>query len=165
MKESLDFYRILLLLSNIQNKRKRWLTMIGVICGEKGSGKTKKMLELANNAMLTSKGEIVFLDVKDKTAFDLHRNIRFVNVKEFFVNSREKFYGFINGLIAGNYDIDEIYVDNLLNIIKTDIYDLEFFLNDLKEISEKYQVNFIFSANCEKNEIPTHIENYVIALT
>jgi hypothetical protein len=139
--------------------------MISVICGEKGSGKTKKMLELANSAMLTAKGEIVFLDVREKTVFDLHRNIRFVNVKEFSVNSRERLYGFINGLIAGNYDIDEIYVDNLLSIVRTDINNLETFLNDLKEIGEKYQVHFIFSANCEKNEMPDFIENHVIALT
>lgn len=138
--------------------------MISVICGRKGSGKTKKMLELANNAVLTAKGEIVFLDLKDKTVFDLHRNIRFVNVKEFSINNRDKFYGFINGLIAGNYDIDEIYVDNLLNIINMDIYDLEFFLNDLKEIGEKFQVHFVFSANCEENEVPTFIEDYVVAL-
>lgn len=139
--------------------------MISIVCGKKGSGKTKKLLEMANNSVVTAKGEIVFVDLKEKSIYDLNRNIRFINVKEFSINNSESFFGFVNGLIAENYDIDEIYVDNLLNIINTDLHDLELFLNNLKKIGEKFQVNFIFCANCDEDEIPAFINDYVVALT
>jgi energy-coupling factor transporter ATP-binding protein EcfA2 len=139
--------------------------MISIVCGKKGSGKTKKLLEMANNSVVTAKGEIVFVDLKEKSIYDLNRNIRFINVKEFSINNSDSFYGFVNGLIAENYDIDEIYVDNLLNIINTNLHDLELFLNNLRKIGEKFQVNFVLSANCEEDEVPSFINDYIVALT
>lgn len=135
--------------------------MIKFICGKKGSGKTKKMLELANDSIKTAKGQIVFMDKKEISVIDLHRDIRPVNAREFFIKDLKTFSGFINGLIAGNYDIEEIYVDNLLNITGVALNDLENFLDNLKLIEEKYQVNFIFSANCEE-EPPQFINNYMV---
>ena len=134
--------------------------MISIVCGKKGSGKTKKLLEMANNSIVTAKGEIVFVDLKTKYIRELDRNIRFINVKEFSVNSLERFFGFLNGLIAGNYDIDEIYVDNLLNIININLHDLETFLNNLKKIGEMFQVNFIFATNLEEEEVPVFMNDY-----
>ncbi len=138
--------------------------MISIVCGKKGSGKTKKMIELANEAVKTAKGEIVFVDVKQRSAFNLHRDIRFVNVNEFSIRGRDKFLGFMNGLIAENYDIDEIYVDNLLDITNTNIYDLELAFKDLEKIGEKYQVHFVFSTNCDGNHLPDFIEKNIMAM-
>lgn len=138
--------------------------MISIVCGKKGSGKTKKMIELANEAVKTAKGEIVFVDVKQRSAFNLHRDIRFVNVNEFSIRGRDKFWGFMNGLIAENYDINEIYVDNLLDITNTNIYDLELAFKDLEKIGEKYQVHFVFSTNCDENHLPDFIGKNIMAM-
>lgn len=138
--------------------------MIRIVCGKKGSGKTKKMIELANEAIKTAKGEIVFIDVKQRSAFNLHRNIRFVNVNEFSIKGWDKFLGFINGLIAENYDINEIYVDNLLDITNANTYDLELAFKDLKKIGEKYQVHFVFSTNCDENYLPDFIAKNTMAM-
>lgn len=139
--------------------------MICIVCGEKGSGKTKKMIELANEAIKVAKGQIVFVDVKSKYIYNLHRDIRFVNISEFSIRGKERFFGFINGLIAENYDIDEIYVDNFFDITNSDMHDLELIFNDLKKIGEEYQVNFIFSTNCNKQDIPEFVKDFKIIHT
>lgn len=142
------------------NTKKEVVTMISFVFGKKGSGKTRKLLELSNKSILTAKGEIVFIDLKEKSIFELSRDIRFINIKEFSVNNLENFFGFLKGLIGGNYDIDEIYVDNLLNIVNLNLEDLELFLKNLKKIGEKFQVNFIFSVNYEGEELPSFINDY-----
>lgn len=139
--------------------------MICIVCGEKGSGKTKKMIELANEAIKMVKGQIVFVDLKNKYIYNLRRNIRFVNSNEFSIRGKERFFGFINGLIAQNYDIDEIYVDNFFDITNSNMYDLELIFNDLKKIGERYQVNFIFSLNCSKQDIPKFAKDCKIIYT
>lgn len=136
--------------------------MISIVCGKKGSGKTRKLLEMANNSVETAKGEIVFIDLKIKYTQELDRNIRLINVKEFSINNSENFLGFLNGLIAGNYDIDEVYVDNALKIMDINLQDLEPFFDNLKEIGEKFQVNFIFAANCEEDIVPHFMNAYTI---
>ena len=136
--------------------------MISFVFGKKGSGKTRKLLELSNKSILTTKGEIVFIDLKEKSIFELSRDIRFINIKEFSVNNLDKFFGFLQGLIGGNYDIDEIYVDNLLNIVNLNLEDLELFSKSLKKIGEKFQVNFIFSINYDGEELPSFVNDYYI---
>lgn len=132
------------------------------MCGGKGSGKTKKMIALANQAAEETKGHIIFVDNRESSVFDLHRGIRFLNIDEFFVKSLKDFFGFINGLVAGNYDIDGIYVDNLLDVRENDLDDLENFLKDLLKICEKYQVHFVFSTNYEGEHIPDLLKEYVM---
>ncbi|MCR1897583.1 hypothetical protein NSA47_01080 [Irregularibacter muris] len=136
--------------------------MIKLVCGGKGSGKTKKMIALANQAAEETKGHIIFVDNRESSVFDLHRGIRFLNIDEFFVKSLKDFFGFINGLVAGNYDIDGIYVDNLLDVRENDLDDLENFLKDLLKICEKYQVHFVFSTNYEGEHIPDLLKEYVM---
>ena len=136
--------------------------MIKLVCGGKGSGKTKELIKLANQAADVTKGHVVFVDNRESSVFDLHREIRFLNIDEFFVKNLRDFFGFINGLVAGNYDIDGIYVDNLLEIHDNNFNDLENFLKDLLKISEKYQVHFVFSINYEGEEIPDFLEKYII---
>ncbi|SJZ42608.1 ATP-binding protein [Garciella nitratireducens] len=138
--------------------------MISLICGENGTGKTKKIIEFANNALKTSKGQIVFIDIRGNSFSNLNREIRFINVKEFSVKGREKFLGFIKGLVAENYDIDKIYVDNLLDITNSTIYDLELIFQDLKEIEDKYQVHFVFSINCNREYLRDFIEENIVSI-
>ncbi|RBP41582.1 hypothetical protein [Garciella nitratireducens] len=138
--------------------------MISLICRENGTGKTKKIIEFANNALKTSKGQIVFIDIRGNSFSNLNREIRFINVKEFSVKGREKFLGFIKGLVAENYDIDKIYVDNLLDITNSTIYDLELIFQDLKEIEDKYQVHFVFSINCNREYLRDFIEENIVSI-
>lgn len=63
--------------------------MIQIIAGKKGSGKTKRLIDMTNNAVKTSSGNVVFLDKNDSYMYEVDRAVRFVNVEEYSVSSAE----------------------------------------------------------------------------
>lgn len=134
-----------------------------IISGPKGSGKTKKIIDLANNKLKETIGELVFINDREKYRSKLNTSIRYVNTDEFCVYTPKMMLGFLNGLIAGNYDIKCIYIDNLLRITKAnEIGDLEVFLKGLEFIEEKYDVDFVLSITSESEEIPAEIKDYAL---
>ena len=91
--------------------------MIQVILGSKGSGKTVKLLELANNAVGQERGNIIFIDHNNKHMYDLQREVRLVNAAEYAIDSPDSFYGMLCGMLSGNFDITLIVVDGFLKIL------------------------------------------------
>ena len=91
--------------------------MIGVIFGEKGTGKTKQILEMANKSVLTAKGNTIFIDNDTSYIYDLSRKARFINATEYGITSPKMLYGFLCGLAASDFDLETVYIDGLLNII------------------------------------------------
>ena len=93
--------------------------MIQIIAGKKGSGKTKRLIDMTNNAVKTSSGNVVFLDKNDSYMYEVDRAVRFVNVEEYSVSSAEMFLGFLGGMLASNYDVKTVFIDAFLKLIKT----------------------------------------------
>ncbi len=87
--------------------------MVNLICGPIGCGKTQKLIDHANNELKKTKGLIVFIDRSDKLRLNIDKQIRFINAKEFSIDNSDKFFGFLCGIISGNYDINRIYIDNI----------------------------------------------------
>ena len=92
--------------------------MIQILAGEKGEGKTKRLIDMANEAGKLSDGHIVFIDDDSRHMYDLHYNIRFVDTTGFIMEDQRIFFGFICGILSQDRDIDKIYIDGLNNIIK-----------------------------------------------
>ncbi|MFZ7120541.1 MAG: hypothetical protein ACOWWH_06300 [Eubacteriaceae bacterium] len=137
--------------------------MVRVVSGPKGSGKTKKIIQMANDKIKESMGEIVFINDREKYRVKLNKVIRYVNAHDFYIFSTEMLFGFLNGLIAENYDIDIVYIDNLIRITKVKSLDeLDEFLKGLNMIERKYNVQFVLSISTDKNEIPEIIKEYAI---
>lgn len=137
--------------------------MVRVVSGPKGSGKTKKIIQMANDKIKESMGEIVFINDREKYRVKLNKVIRYVNADDFYIFSVEMLFGFLNGLIAENYDIDVVYIDNLIRITKVKSLDeLDEFLKGLNMIEMKYNVQFVLSVSTDKNEIPEIIKEYAI---
>ena len=105
--------------------------MVKLILGEKGSGKTKWLIDNANKDMKEGNGNIAFIDVDDDHIFTLNYNVRLINAMEFNILDVESFYGFLCGLIGMDYDVEKIYVDSIYKIIKLDIPKLEKLVRDL----------------------------------
>ncbi|HOB19641.1 MAG TPA: hypothetical protein PK830_04550 [Candidatus Atribacteria bacterium] len=135
--------------------------MIKVIIGEKGTGKTRRMVEMANAALEESKGEIVFVNGDNRHMIDLKHQIRFINAREFDVLELDVFYGFLSGLIARNYDTDQIYIDGLLDIVKGDLKAIEQFMFDVKSLSEKYDIRFFITMNGDPDNVPSFLKEYI----
>ncbi len=135
--------------------------MIKIIIGQKGTGKTKALIDMANTALRDTKGEIVFIDGDNRRMMELNHAIRFVNAKEFEVNDLKVFYGFLSGIIAENYDIDHIYVDGLLDIVQERLESVEQFMFDIKKLSDKFDIRFIITMNGDPDSVPAFLKEYI----
>ena len=138
--------------------------MIQIFIGEKGEGKTKRLIDMSNEAGKLSDGHIVFIDDDNRHMYDLHYNIRFVDTTGFRMEDQRIFFGFICGILSQDGDIEKIYIDGLNNIVKymTDD-DLFAFINELEKLSEKANVDFIMTISRDKETIPEALKSYLIS--
>lgn len=134
--------------------------MIQIICGEKGKGKTKVMLEKANEAVTKAEGLVVFLDKNLKHSYELNNSIRLINVLEYPVTSYEGFIGFISGLISGNHDIETVFLDSSMTLSHTDESTLEKLCYELEKISGA--TTFVLSVSLNGSSIPEALKDSVI---
>lgn len=135
--------------------------MIRIIYGKKGTGKTKKIIDAANEAVKVSTGELVFIDDDNRYMYDLRHEIRFVNATEYDVTSPETFMGFICGILAGNYDMKQLFIDGFLRLVKSDMADLEPFFVKLEEITHRHGVDVVISASAKDDTVPEFLKKYI----
>ena len=136
--------------------------MIQIIHGKKGSGKTKKILDMANAAVDQHKGYVIFLDDDNRYMFDLRHEVRFVNAGEFGSDSPEMFFGFLCGMLSQNFDISVIFVDAFLKLVKVDSDKTARFFTRLEELSERHNVSFILSVAVDDTVAPDFMKKYFI---
>lgn len=130
--------------------------MITLIIGKKGSGKTKRLLDMCAAATASSNGNVVFLEKDNTLTYNLQHKTRLVAMDEYGINSYASLYGFIAGMCAGNYDITDIFVDSTLKIAGNDMQELEAFVENLSRLN----VKMVLSVSADKDEIPARIAEY-----
>lgn len=136
--------------------------MIQILAGEKGEGKTKRLLEMANEAAKTSKGDVVFIDDDNRHMYDLKPNIRFVKTN-FVMKDQKILFGFICGILSQNNDIEQIYIDGLHNIVENlTNEDIAEFTAELGKLSAENSVDFVFIISSKVDTLPEGIKRYVI---
>lgn len=129
--------------------------MIEIICGEKGKGKTKELLERVNQAVTTASGNVVYLDKSQKHMYELSNRVRLINVMDYPVTNCDEFLGFICGIISQDNDLEEMYLDSFLTIASIDAEeDITRAIEKLDVISEKYKVRFFLSVSKDKHNLP-----------
>lgn len=136
--------------------------MIQVVAGKKGSGKTKRIIDMANLATKDSKHDIVFIDDDNRYMFDLRHEVRFINASEYDISSDQMFMGMLCGIVAQNFDLGLICIDAFKKLIKNDLNTTEWFFQRLESISQKHDVNFAISVSADESELPEFIKKYVI---
>ncbi len=134
--------------------------MIKIICGAKGSGKTKQIIQLANTNAASQKGLSVFITDTDRYVHDVTRAVRFINVTEYNVAGEEALCGFVKGVIAGNYDIEYVYVDGIARIAGKELKDLAATFYMLDKISNQSGLVITITCSCEQSELPEFIAKY-----
>nr|WP_315100528.1 twitching motility protein PilT [uncultured Catonella sp.] len=136
--------------------------MVHIICGEKGKGKTKVILEKANEAIKTSGGNVVFLDKDMAHMYELNNKIRLINVKDFLVENSGEFIGFICGIISQDHDLEAIFLDSFLKISFTDEKTMKPVLDKIIQIADKYSVDIILSLSVKSEDIPEEYRHNVL---
>ena len=94
--------------------------MIHVIMGLKGSGKTKKLIDSINEAVANASGDVVCIEYGKKLTYDVNYRVRLVDSEEYGIATPDMLKGFLSGLHAGNFDITNVYIDNLYKTIGND---------------------------------------------
>ena len=134
--------------------------MISLIIGNKGSGKTKRLVDLVNKAVDASKGNVVCIEKGLKLTYDLTHKARLVDTDEYNISGFDTLYGFISGMCAGNYDLTEIFVDATLKIGGRNYDELADFIAKLAPLVEKSKVEIVFTISCDEADLPERIFDY-----
>ena len=135
--------------------------MITLLTGKKGSGKTKKLIELANAALETSKGCVVVIEKGLKLTYDISHAARLVDADAYKIQSADMLFGFVSGICAGNYDVTDILIDSTLKITGTGAEVVEELVEKLKKIGEEANTNFVLSISAAEDEIPASVVEFV----
>ena len=138
------------------------MSMIQLIVGKKGKGKTKHLLAKVNDAIRGAKGNIVYLDKSSKHMYELNNRIRLINVNEFPITHSEGFLGFICGIISQDHDLETMYLDSFLKLSCLEGADISDTYMTLKNIGEKYHITFVLSISMDAAELPECAKGDVI---
>ena len=136
--------------------------MVHIICGEKGKGKTRVLLDKANEAVKTSGGNVVFIGKDSDHMFELNNKVRLINVKDFLVSNQGEFIGFICGVISQDHDLEEIFLDSFLKISYSDVDTMRPVLKKLIEISDKFNIDIVLSLSMKSEDVPDEFKNYIL---
>ena len=134
--------------------------MVQLIVGKKGKGKTKQLLDKVNGAIKAAEGNIVYLDKSSKHMYELNNKIRLIDVSGYPIKNADEFVGFVCGIISQDHDLEQIYLDSFLTTacIKDN---LDYAVEKLDALSEKFGVSFVISASVDKENMPESVQKYV----
>ena len=135
--------------------------MIRVIMGGRGTGKTRRLINMANNSIKQDDGNIVYIANNKRHMYELSHRIRFIDTSDFEINSLCCFYGFICGIISKDFDISQIYIDGIFQIVNDNLESLKEFLDNILALGKKYNIEFIVTLTGEPDEAPEFLKKYI----
>lgn len=135
--------------------------MISILYGSKGTGKSRRLIAMANEAHTARDENSVFIDNDEDRMFLLDREIRFINAGDFSIDGPKMFSGFISGIAAQDYDLQAIYINSFVKIVKHPVGSLEKMFDFLENFSAKRGVDLYISISGE-GELPSFLRKYLI---
>lgn len=131
--------------------------MLKLILGKKGTGKTKLIVEKANESARACDGSVIFIEKDKISTYRLSHKIRLADVVPYKINTYDELYGFVCGMIVSNYDIKEVYVDAVTRIGGRNMDNLIKFLGQIAKLAEEKEIDIILSVSYDKSELPNGI--------
>ncbi|HIV67598.1 MAG TPA: hypothetical protein IAA32_01875 [Candidatus Butyricicoccus stercorigallinarum] len=136
--------------------------MVKLIMAVTGSGKTKNIIDLVNEAAAQEPGSIVCIAKGTKLNFDISHKARLINVQDYAVSDYASLLGFVAGIHAGNYDITKIFIDSLYKVARDDKpEDADQFILALDEFSSKHNVDFTIAVSAEAESASDVMKKYL----
>ncbi len=135
--------------------------MIKIICGPKGSGKTKRIIDAANECIASAKGHLIFITDTKRYMYDLKREIRFIDVTDYSVAGEEALCGFVKGAIAGGYDNEFVFLDGVARIAGKKISDMAQLFYMLEKVSALRNLQIYITCSCTEEELPDFVKKYL----
>ena len=134
--------------------------MIKLITGKKGTGKTKILIDNINEAVKSTNGNLVCIEKGDNIRRSISFRVRWCDTESFAIEGADAFYGFVAGMLAGNYDIKDVFVDGILKIVGRD-YDV---LGSLFEKLDKLtgeEATIVFTVSADASELPESVKQFI----
>ena len=135
--------------------------MIKLIVGKKGTGKTKILVDMVAKAANTSSGNVVCIEKEPKLTFDIPSSVRLMETCKDAIDGYDEFYGYIAGVLSGNFDITDLFVDSTLKIGGRDYDKLGAFLDKLNRAIGSREVNVVFTISADAEELPASVKAYI----
>ena len=132
--------------------------MIQLIYAKKGSGKTKRLIDLANAELNSTKGDVVFIDDDKRYMYDVAHQARFVDVKDYGIESGDALYG----MLSQNYDIEAVYIDAFLKIVKMDVAEIKELMDKIDALSEKNDFKAVIIISDDPEKAPDFLKERII---
>lgn len=137
--------------------------MIKLITGAKGTGKTKIIIDMANDNVETAKGDIVFLTDTDRYMYSLRYQVRVINTENWLGGApinEQSLIGFIRGILAGNHDIETLYIDGAHRMLGKPVRDMEAFFTDLYATAKDSETRFVLTVSEDEDNFPEFLNKY-----
>ena len=136
--------------------------MIEIICGDKGKGKTKQLLDKVNSEVKDIAGSIAYLDKSTKHMYELNNKVRLIDVSRYMIENESEFLGFVCGIISQDHDLEQMYFDSFLKIAALEDKDISAVVEKLERMSDFFQVDFILSVSRDESELPESVKDKII---
>ena len=135
--------------------------MVKIICGPKGSGKTKRIIDAANEAVAVAKGNLIFITDTKRYMYDLKREIRFIDTSDYSIAGEDALCGLIKGVVAGGYDNEYVYVDGIARIAGKAIRDMAQFFYMMEKVAQMRDLKLYITCSCAEEELPDFAKKYL----
>lgn len=133
--------------------------MVSLIIGNKGSGKTKRLIELINEAVKKSDGTIVCIEKSPLLTYEVTHKARLIETERYGVEGSDAFYGMLSGILAQDHDITEIFVDATFKIIGRNYEEFADLIEKVKKLSEITDTDFVFTVSEDEDKLPARVFN------
>ena len=131
--------------------------MVTLLIGKKGSGKTKKLIQYANEAVAASQGNVVVIEKGAKLTYDITSKARLIDTDQYAISGYDMLFGFISGICAGNYDVTDILIDSTFKIAPDGVNGIEEFTKKLQALSENSGANIVLLISASEDDLPSEI--------
>ncbi len=135
--------------------------MVSLIIGNKGSGKTKRLIALINEAVESSNGTVVCIEKSPLLTYEVTHKARLIETERYDVQGADAFYGMVCGIIAQDHDLTEIFVDATFKIIGRDYNEFAALIKKVSKLSEVSETDFVFTVSEDEANLPKEIFDYV----
>ncbi len=134
--------------------------MIKLITGKKGTGKTKILIDMINDAVKSTNGSLVCIEKGETIRRSISYKVRWCDTEQFNIAGYESVYGFIAGMLAGNYDIKEVFVDGIFRIGGRDYEEFGKTLEKLDALTGD-DTTVVFTVSADESELCDSVKKFI----
>ena len=135
--------------------------MLKLLIGVKGTGKTKTLIEMVNDALSKTQGDVVCIEKGTKLIHEITYRARLINTDEYHIADADSLFGFVAGIIASDHDAKDIFVDSALKICNNDVDSFEYFVKKVAKLAEAQEVNLVMTSSIAVEDVPEAVRAYI----